>query len=526
MTGKPILFFLLTASLPFSVFAKGQTCPVKTSVEHPFRNHSAAGEFPTSYMNPSHNMQGCSTFLLKREDALLVGHNLDQPQEKMQPGMIVVNKRGIKKEARTWLDMTNNEKAGRRIRWSSKYGSITCNAMGREFPDGGMNEKGLVVCEMTLAGTEFVKGDGIPEIFMVQWIQYLLDTCKSLEEVIQIANNIALTGWQNAWHFFVADATGKAAVIEYLEGKPVIYTGDSLPIPVLCNIRYAQELKQIKAYRGFGGTKRISKSDSEPRFLFAAHMLKTDDSSKPATRYAFSILNRLDTCTRWSIVYDIANRRIEFRTSVARNIRSLSMSAFDFSCAAPAMAMDINSNSRGDVRAALKPCTTDMNRDFVKKDIDRISRMSPWLVQMLSSRGVTKEIFIDRLATYPESTKCISPVVPSYLKGYEKLYTHDPRAAAVQWFKDSKFGLFVHYALASLCTDGKAEYIRMTEEKGYDKANKELFKKFDARNFNPEEICSLAIAAKMKYVTFTTQHLGRMYMYNTKVSNFTSKLRR
>ena len=114
------------------------------------------------------------------------------------------------------------------------------------------------------------------------------------------------------------------------------------------------------------------------------------------------------------------------------------------------------------------------------------------------------------------------PTVPSYLKGYESLYADDPCAASIQWFKDAKFGLFVHYALASLCTDGKAEYLKMVEEKGYDKANKELFKKFDARKFNADEICDLAIAAKMKYVTFTTQHLGRMYMYDTKVSNFSS----
>jgi len=386
MTSKPILIALLAFCFLNNVFA----------------------EYQESLPKKPHNLQGCATFLLKRNDALLVGHNLDQPQEKMQPGMIIVNKRGIEKEARTWLDLTSNEKPGKRIRWLSKYGSITCNAMGREFPDGGMNEKGLVVCEMTLEGTQLAKakGDGIPEIFLVQWIQYLLDTCKSVEEVMQSAKNIALTGWQNAWHFFVADASGNAAVIEYLEGEAVIYTGDALPIPVLCNSRYAQELKQIKAYRGFGGRKRISKSDPEPRFLFAANMLKNDNTSQQAARYAFSILNRLDTCTRWSIVYDITNRRIEFRTSVARNIRSLSLSELDFSCETPAMAMDINSNLSGDVRAVLQPCTTDMNREFVTKDIERISRMSPWLVQMLSSQGVTKQIFIDRLATYPESTKC------------------------------------------------------------------------------------------------------------------------
>jgi alpha-L-fucosidase len=115
-----------------------------------------------------------------------------------------------------------------------------------------------------------------------------------------------------------------------------------------------------------------------------------------------------------------------------------------------------------------------------------------------------------------------SPAIPSYLNGYENLYAKNPRAASVQCFKDAKFGLFVHYALASLCAEGKAEYLRMVEEKGYDKANRELFNKYDARKFNADAICDLAIAAKMKYVTFTTQHLGRMYMYDTKVSKFTS----
>lgn len=39
--------------------------------------------------------------------------------------------------------------------------------------------------------------------------------------------------------------------------------------------------------------------------------------------------------------------------------------------------------------------------------------------------------------------------VPSYLKGYEALYQKDPRAAAVEWHANAKWGLFVHYALAS-----------------------------------------------------------------------------
>ena len=40
--------------------------------------------------------------------------------------------------------------------------------------------------------------------------------------------------------------------------------------------------------------------------------------------------------------------------------------------------------------------------------------------------------------------------VPYWLTGYEKLYRRNPRQAAIQWFQDAKFGLFIHYGLYSL----------------------------------------------------------------------------
>ena len=34
--------------------------------------------------------------------------------------------------------------------------------------------------------------------------------------------------------------------------------------------------------------------------------------------------------------------------------------------------------------------------------------------------------------------------VPSYLEGYGEIYREDPRAAARLWFRDARFGLFMH----------------------------------------------------------------------------------
>ena len=40
--------------------------------------------------------------------------------------------------------------------------------------------------------------------------------------------------------------------------------------------------------------------------------------------------------------------------------------------------------------------------------------------------------------------------IPYYLKGYEAEYERSPKEAALAWFKDARFGLFIHWGPASL----------------------------------------------------------------------------
>ena len=135
--------------------------------------------------------------------------------------------------------------------------------------------------------------------------------------------------------------------------------------------------------------------------------------------------------------------------------------------------------------------------------------------------------------------------IPSHLKSYGELYGKNPLEAALKWFKDAKFGLFVHYALASLLKCGKPGLIELMDNKKYLIENLEaspeeldepdlseeekkkcletkndLMSRFTAENFDAEVICDLAEAANMRYVTFTTRHLGGMYMFDTSVTEF------
>jgi len=52
--------------------------------------------------------------------------------------------------------------------------------------------------------------------------------------------------------------------------------------------------------------------------------------------------------------------------------------------------------------------------------------------------------------------------VPAYLSDYSDQFAKDPRAAALQWFKDAKFGLFLHYGLYSLLERG--EWVQLNDK--------------------------------------------------------------
>ena len=51
--------------------------------------------------------------------------------------------------------------------------------------------------------------------------------------------------------------------------------------------------------------------------------------------------------------------------------------------------------------------------------------------------------------------------VPSYLKNHADLFARDPHAAALAWFKEARFGLFMHYGLYSIL--GRGEWVMFHE---------------------------------------------------------------
>jgi choloylglycine hydrolase len=346
----------------------------------------------------------CSTILLRQDGLLLLGHNLDESVD--FEGFVCVNKRDVYKVGSTWQDLkTYGKNLPGTFSWISKYGSVTWSSLGRDLPDAGVNEAGLAIEEMSLAGHYYPFNVLRPRLFQMQWIQYHLDNFSTVEEVIHSAASVLPDGW--SWHFFVADRTGKCATIEYIHHKIVVHTGPNMPVTALCNAPYSEELSRLKQYKGFGGRKKIDIKNRKkhPRFVRAAHMLRDYEPEVhgPAVDYVFSILENLGgSITRRSYVVDMKNGDVYFRTGSRPSIRHFSMHALDFTSDTPVQLLGLNTSDAGDVTNTFGDYTFSENHRIAESWVNHVRQMSPNSAEAdLDERGVSLK-HIERYARYCE----------------------------------------------------------------------------------------------------------------------------
>ncbi len=333
--------------------------------------------------------QSCTSFSLAQDELHLFGKNFDWD---LDDGLVFTNKRGVLKKA-----LPAQDDNGEPVSWKSKYGSITFNQYGREIAMGGMNETGLAVETMVLGMSQYPPADARPYIPKFQWQQYQLDTAGTVAEVIDSHLKIRVSGGGKGpgVHFFVSDKTGDCAAIEFLNGKTVVHTRETLPIKVLTNSTYTQSLET------FNQTKEsfANLSSSLYRFVTAAGIIKRydDKNTIPGIDDVFHILKKVSQGrrTKWSIAYDIDNLKIYLRTYANPKIRHINLKAFDFACRTPVKVLNINAELEGDVSAAFTDYTQSANRKLIGDACRKTSFL----------RTVPAEE-LDKLSRYPEETVC------------------------------------------------------------------------------------------------------------------------
>ncbi|VAX20430.1 hypothetical protein MNBD_IGNAVI01-3062 [hydrothermal vent metagenome] len=282
----------------------------------------------------------CTTFVIKDSTHLLFCRNYDYD---FGAGFIVINKRNVAKRSLVFQPYEP-------LKWVSKYGSITFNQVGVDAPMGGMNEKGLVISLMALPESKYPEYKGGAALNQMEWIQYQLDNSASLKEVIANAKKLQTVPVATPAHYFVCDSLGNIGIFEYLNGELIIYQDAEVTIPVCSNMIYEKSVDAIKDYKGFGGEKSIPAKWRSVADIVAIARSKIDEykksNDKDPVDYSFQTLAAVGSPerTQWSVVYDIKEMKIHFKSLHNKNIRTLNFYDFDYDCGNEIQILDIQTS--------------------------------------------------------------------------------------------------------------------------------------------------------------------------------------
>jgi hypothetical protein len=132
----------------------------------------------------------------------------------------------------------------------------------------------------------------------------------------------------------------------------LVFKGKDLPIPVLENSTYSNSLESYK-------------NNAKCRFTITAKMMeKFNLETKPSIiDYSFSILDSVALDGSWSIVYDIKNMKIYFKTSSNRNLQTVNINSFDFDCTSKSLIYDLKLKNKVNISNLFITFNSELNKD-------------------------------------------------------------------------------------------------------------------------------------------------------------------
>ncbi|MEZ4749928.1 MAG: linear amide C-N hydrolase [Bdellovibrionota bacterium] len=307
-------------------------------------------------------------------------------------GMVVVNKRNVGKKTLNFHPQSVNKE------WTSKYGSVTFNQHGREFPLGGMNEKGLAIEIMWLDSSEYPDPDTRPTVNELQWIQYQLDNYESAKEMYEHRDDLRIQPIYAKVHYLACDPSGTCAKFEYVDKKMVAKIGDEMTVQTLTNDTYEDSVNFLKEHKGFGGDKPIPQSSASlDRFVRASSLAGAfSESEHKPVEYAFEILDSVGPTdySKFHIVYETKTRQLNFRTREHFHVKSIDTDKFDFTCdGTKTQMLDMGAKVEGPVNDSFVAYTPEANKTVIEKSLEHVGALIPPAV-------------VKAWIAYPQTTVC------------------------------------------------------------------------------------------------------------------------
>lgn len=316
-----------------------------------------AGGTTLEAVEPVSPEEHCSALVIDNEGAGIFGANFDHTWT--DEGLVFVNKRGVVKSS------TNGGVGTGRAYWTSRYASVTFNLVGFGYPWGGMNEAGLSISTMSLAETQQPPPDDRPVLDNGEWVQYILDTCATVDDVIATDADVRIV---TVDHYLVGDRFGDAATIEFLGGRMVVHSGPDLPVAALTNNTYDDLITVWEWLRDGGSYSGLTSSFR--RFCLVADRVVgfQPTTVAEAIAYAFDTLHMVrgerfsSSPTNWRLVFDTENLRAYFLTIRNNKVRWVDLNSQQLRCGTPVQMMDIHDGGGGDVAGEMIDYNHALNR--------------------------------------------------------------------------------------------------------------------------------------------------------------------
>jgi penicillin V acylase-like amidase (Ntn superfamily)/uncharacterized protein (DUF2141 family) len=271
----------------------------------------------------------CSAVFVKKGQMYL-GKNFDWYSGN---GIILQNRRGMKKVA-YGLD-TNNV-----VGWTSRYGSITFNQVGKEFPYGGVNERGLAI-EMLWYSDSYYEESGKPTLSELEWVQYNLDNYKTAAEVQFYLDSMNINPVHSNLHYIVADRGGRSFVVDFVNGKAVV-SNTKDEFQALTNSNYKSSLTYFEKNKD---KINFESRESEDRFCQLTDNVQRRDTRRIESMFTLlkeSSEERDNYKTYWTIVYDLGNMMLYFKSFDNQKVKQINLADIGLSKSSVSYAMDIN----------------------------------------------------------------------------------------------------------------------------------------------------------------------------------------
>lgn len=122
---------------------------------------------------------------------------------------------------------------------------------------------------------------------------------------------------------------------------------------------------------------------------------------------------------------------------------------------------------------------------------------------------------------------CLFCFVPLVGVAEEAKGKYQASEADLQWFRDAKFGLFVHWGPVSLkgteigwSRGGERKFPKGAGSEVPAEVYDNLYKEFNPVKFDAEEWVAIAQAAGMKYLVFTTKHHDGFCMFDSQLTDY------